>query len=238
MTFRFLCHFGSHVLFSDIDQVCPVFLCVQTILLHEPQLGHHPEAGQWQRGVEELRCCPIRQQAWWVVMMMKQSCCCQCWRFWIGTQMLMCAIACGGYMSTLVKDDLHWKLTLGEKSCAALGSQSCFSNAPDLLLNQMSYIPSLKGHVHTKKKNLTKNSSLKRGVFSHQSGLSWVSLYVLCEAVRLNPWSWHVHAWMGGGIAYVFMYMEENNCAHKILPFSGWTFKLWQGNKSKYDTCW
>ena len=36
----------------------------------EPQLGHHPEAGQWQTGVEELRCCLIRQLAWWVVMMM------------------------------------------------------------------------------------------------------------------------------------------------------------------------
>ena len=36
----------------------------------EPQLGHHPEAGQWQTGVEELRCCPIHQLAWRVVMMM------------------------------------------------------------------------------------------------------------------------------------------------------------------------
>ena len=30
---------------------------------HEPQLGHHPEAGQWQTWVEELRCCPICQLA-------------------------------------------------------------------------------------------------------------------------------------------------------------------------------
>ena len=36
----------------------------------EPQPGHHPEAGQWQTGVEELRCCPVRQLAWRVVMMM------------------------------------------------------------------------------------------------------------------------------------------------------------------------
>ena len=35
----------------------------KTILLHEPQLGHHPEAGQWQTGVEELHCCPISQLA-------------------------------------------------------------------------------------------------------------------------------------------------------------------------------
>ena len=35
---------------------------------HEPQLGHHPEAGQWQTGAEELRCCPIHWLAWWVVM--------------------------------------------------------------------------------------------------------------------------------------------------------------------------
>ena len=26
---------------------------------HEPQLGHHPEAGQCRTGVAELRCCPI-----------------------------------------------------------------------------------------------------------------------------------------------------------------------------------
>ena len=37
---------------------------------HEPQLDHHPEAGQRQAGVEELRCWPIRQLVWWVVMMM------------------------------------------------------------------------------------------------------------------------------------------------------------------------
>ena len=30
---------------------------------HEPQLGHHPEAGQRQAGVEELHCCLIRQLA-------------------------------------------------------------------------------------------------------------------------------------------------------------------------------
>ena len=35
---------------------------------NKPQLGHHPEAGQWQTGVEELHCCPIYQLAWWVVM--------------------------------------------------------------------------------------------------------------------------------------------------------------------------
>ena len=34
---------------------------------HEPQLGRHPEAGQWQTGVEELCCCCIRQLAWRVV---------------------------------------------------------------------------------------------------------------------------------------------------------------------------
>ena len=28
---------------------------------HEPQLGHHPEAGQRQTEVGELRCCPKRQ---------------------------------------------------------------------------------------------------------------------------------------------------------------------------------
>ena len=28
---------------------------------HEPQLGHHPEAGQWLTGVEKLHCCPIHQ---------------------------------------------------------------------------------------------------------------------------------------------------------------------------------
>ena len=37
---------------------------------HEPQLGHRPEAGQWQTRLEELRCCPTCQQAWRVVMMM------------------------------------------------------------------------------------------------------------------------------------------------------------------------
>ena len=30
---------------------------------HDPQLGHHPEAGQCQTGVEDLRCCSIRQLA-------------------------------------------------------------------------------------------------------------------------------------------------------------------------------
>ena len=34
----------------------------------ELQLGHHPGAGQWQTGVEDLRCCPIRQLAWWVAV--------------------------------------------------------------------------------------------------------------------------------------------------------------------------
>ena len=38
---------------------------------HEPQLGHHPEASQWQTGVKELSCCPVCQPAWQVVMMMK-----------------------------------------------------------------------------------------------------------------------------------------------------------------------
>ena len=35
---------------------------------HEPQMGHHPEVGQWQTGVEELCCCPILQLVWRVVM--------------------------------------------------------------------------------------------------------------------------------------------------------------------------
>ena len=35
---------------------------------YEWQLGHYPEAGQWQTGLEELRCCPIRQLMWQVVM--------------------------------------------------------------------------------------------------------------------------------------------------------------------------
>ena len=32
----------------------------------EQQPGQHPEAGQWQTGMDELRCCPICQLAWWV----------------------------------------------------------------------------------------------------------------------------------------------------------------------------
>ena len=35
---------------------------------HEPQLRHHPEAGQWQIGAEELCCCPLCQLSWRVVM--------------------------------------------------------------------------------------------------------------------------------------------------------------------------
>ena len=35
---------------------------------HERELGHHPEAGQWHTGVEELRCWTVRQLAWWVIM--------------------------------------------------------------------------------------------------------------------------------------------------------------------------
>ena len=48
---------------------------------HEPQLGHHPEAGQWQTGVEELRCCLICQQVWRVVIMMMNTVKNLC-RFW------------------------------------------------------------------------------------------------------------------------------------------------------------
>ena len=40
---------------------------------NEPQLGHHPEAGQWQKGVDELHCCLTCQQAWQIVMMMLLS---------------------------------------------------------------------------------------------------------------------------------------------------------------------
>ena len=40
---------------------------------HEPQLGYHPEAGQWQTGVEELRCRLIRQLAWRVVIKIRLS---------------------------------------------------------------------------------------------------------------------------------------------------------------------
>ena len=36
----------------------------------ESQLGHQPEAGQWQTGLEELLCCPICQLARRIVMMM------------------------------------------------------------------------------------------------------------------------------------------------------------------------
>ena len=36
----------------------------------DTQLGHHPEAGQWQTEVKELRCCPICQLAWQIVMIM------------------------------------------------------------------------------------------------------------------------------------------------------------------------
>ena len=37
---------------------------------NEAQLGLHPEAGQWQTGVEGLHCCRIGPQAWQIVMMM------------------------------------------------------------------------------------------------------------------------------------------------------------------------
>ena len=39
----------------------------------EPHPGHHPEAGQWQAGLEELRCYPIRQLAWRAMMMMMKG---------------------------------------------------------------------------------------------------------------------------------------------------------------------
>ena len=38
--------------------------CVSRHEEHEPQLGHHPEAGQWQTGMGEFHCFPTHQLAW------------------------------------------------------------------------------------------------------------------------------------------------------------------------------
>ena len=81
----------------------------------EQQLGHHPKAGQWQTGVEELCCCPICKLAWWVVR--------------------------NEWMNLYTSYPTNWYINLGEivssdQSCFRLVSIKCISQSLCILINR------------------------------------------------------------------------------------------------------